>query len=314
MDKTSDARGAERKWLQVANREVITPDEGSGFRWAQHGYPEQGVAKWNYHPEYELHAIGQSEGRWVIGDKVGVFAPGHVALIGPHLPHDWVSFIERGEYIERRDTLIQFTQEWFSNCAAYMPELNAVKFRLEQSRSGLVFQAGTAGRISRALEQVGSHKPLTRLSALVTVFQIIADAPEDETHQLGARYSRPAGSKRQSMSTVDVGLDYILKNINGVVTLEAAAQLANMSESAFSRYFKRASGLTFTEMTIKLRISHACRLLELTDESIMSIAGQVGFTNQSNFNRQFRRITGMTPRNYRTDVRKHPLGGQGYHY
>ncbi|GAB3617720.1 AraC family transcriptional regulator [Okibacterium endophyticum] len=314
MTKTTEARGVERTWLQVANREVITPDEGSGFRWAQHGYPEPGVARWNYHPEYELHAIRQSEGRWVIGDKVGAFAPGHVALVGPNLPHDWVSLIEPGDYIERRDTLIQFSHEWFSSCSALMPELNAAKPRLEQSRSGLVFHASTAARLSQTLDQVGSNDPLARLSALVRVFHIIADAPQHEIVHLEARYSRPAGAKRRSISTVDVGLDYILKNINGPVTLEAAAQLANMSESAFSRYFKRASGLTFTEMTIKLRVSHACRLLDLSDESIMSIAGQVGYTNQSNFNRQFRRITGMSPRAYRAEVRERSLGGEGYHY
>lgn len=72
-----------------------------------------------------------------------------------------------------------------------------------------------------------------------------------------------------------------------------------MSESAFSRYFKAASGSTFTDMVRRLRLTRACWLLERTEMPIASIASTVGYRNLSNFNRQFLRSYGTTPREYR---------------
>ena len=72
-----------------------------------------------------------------------------------------------------------------------------------------------------------------------------------------------------------------------------------MSESAFSRYFKTASGLTFSAMVRKLRVANACRLLEAGDLAISAIASTTGYPNLANFNRQFLAETGMTPRDYR---------------
>jgi AraC-like DNA-binding protein len=72
-----------------------------------------------------------------------------------------------------------------------------------------------------------------------------------------------------------------------------------MSEPTFSRYFKKASGHTFTEMVRGLRIANACRLLARTDSTIAAISQAVGYGNLANFNRQFRQVVGLTPREYR---------------
>jgi AraC-like DNA-binding protein/mannose-6-phosphate isomerase-like protein (cupin superfamily) len=305
---------APRQWLQAAGREIIRPDEGYSVRWAQHGFPEVGVPRWNYHPEYELHLIRHSEGRFVIGDKVGVFGPGQVWLIGPGLPHDWVSFVAPGEHIAKRDTLIQFSDEWFAGSAATMPELDKLRPRLRESRNGLYFLGDTANRLGRLMDRMGEQEGIARLATLMSILERVADAPASEVTNLEANYARPREGPPSFMETVDIGLDYILNNMSGPVLLSIAASRASMSESAFSRYFKSASGLTFTEMTSKLRVSQACRLLDVGDDSIASIAQQVGYANLSNFNRQFRRIAGVTPREYRTLARSKPSRAESYHY
>ena len=78
-----------------------------------------------------------------------------------------------------------------------------------------------------------------------------------------------------------------------------AAKISFMSESQFSRIFKEASGLNFSEMIRKLRIEHGCKLLGSTELSIATISRECGFTNLSNFNRQFLREMGITPREFR---------------
>ena len=72
-----------------------------------------------------------------------------------------------------------------------------------------------------------------------------------------------------------------------------------MSEPSFSKYFKKASGMTFSDMVRRLRIANACRLLDQTDSSVADISAAVGYRNLANFNRQFRAETGVTPSAYR---------------
>ncbi len=69
-----------------------------------------------------------------------------------------------------------------------------------------------------------------------------------------------------------------------------------MSESRFSRFFRRATGNTFTDFVNRVRINRACQLLMETDRYITHICYEVGFNNVANFNRRFLEIKGMTPK------------------
>lgn len=72
-----------------AELEVILPEPEHSFRWYEHDYP-YAMARWNHHPEFEIHLIRHGSGRLLAGDYIGPFGPGHVAMIGPDLPHDWM--------------------------------------------------------------------------------------------------------------------------------------------------------------------------------------------------------------------------------
>jgi AraC-like DNA-binding protein len=114
--------------------------------------------------------------------------------------------------------------------------------------------------------------------------------------------------------------DHSLDQINAVVSriteqldhpLSAgriAAELG-MTESRFSRFFRRATGNTFTDFVNRVRINRACQLLMESDRPITEICYDVGFNNVSNFNRRFLDIKGMTPREFRRDV-EHRFGGR----
>ena len=75
-----------------------------------------------------------------------------------------------------------------------------------------------------------------------------------------------------------------------------------MSESRFSRFFRRATGNTFTDFVNHVRINRACQLLMESEHPITRIGFDVGFNNMANFNRRFLDIKGMTPREYRRQV------------
>lgn len=300
-DRTADedgvARRAELLMDRRADREVITPDPLHSVRWLEHDYPAA-VARWNYHPEYEIHLIRKSTGRFIVGDHVGPFAPGQVTLIGSGLPHDWVSALAPGEHIDLRDALVQFDGQWLDRCREWMPELGQLGPLLEESSRGVLFLGATAAAAAEQIESMGTTSGLPRLGHLVTLLATLAEAPASDKRLLAHEWFT-SPSDPIANAAVERGLDYVFKNLSGDVSLSEAARRAQMSEPTFSRYFKRASGHTFTTVVRKLRISHARILLEQTGTPIAAICYQVGFSNLSNFNRQFRAEVGATPREYR---------------
>lgn len=290
-----------------AAREVIRHLPNESFRWLEHDYPSE-IARWNYHPEYEVHLIRQGTGSYIIGDEIGPFAAGQVALIGPGLPHDWMSDLAPGEVIHNRDVALQFDDEWFDRCVAVMPELGHVRELLDSSHRGIVFLGETALEAAAALELIGITRGAQRLSHLLCLLAVLAEAPAAEKIFVAREWFSSTESSEGKLA-VESGLAYIFDNLDSRIRMSDAARLAHMSEPTFSKYFKRASGLTFSAMVKKLRIANACRLLASGEGTISAIAQGVGYSNLANFNRQFLTEVGMTPREYRRlDDSERPAG------
>lgn len=297
--EVSDAtvRLAERLTGLQANREVIPHEPGHSVRWHEHDYPSP-IARWNYHPEYEIHLIRRGTGRFIVGDFLGTFEEGQVTLIGSGLPHDWVSDLEPGEVIENRDAVLQFDGEWLLRCAELMPELLEVEDVLQQSSRGIHFTGDTAVQAAAAIEMVGSTTGLERLNNVLRVLTIFARSPEADRRFLARDWFEPQ-LDGEAAAVVDIALEYIFANHSGAVRMSEVADLVGMTQSTFSKYFRKSTGQNFSEMVRKLRLAHACRLLDQTDTPISSICYDVGFSNLSNFNRHFQSEIGLSPRAYR---------------
>ena len=304
-DSHASVRLAERLVGLSADREVVPHDPSHSVRWHEHDYPSP-IARWNYHPEFEIHLIREGTGRFIVGDHVGAFGAGQVVLVGSGVPHDWVSDLEPGQVIPKRDAVIQFDGSWALACAALMPEFVEVTHLLEQSGRGLLFLGSASREAAEKIEAVGASTGLVRLAHLIELFAVLARSGPADRQVLAAEWFRP-DLDRHAAAVVDISLDYIFSNQSGDVRLSEAARLVGMSESTFSRYFKRSVGQNFSDMVRRLRITHACRLLEQTTEPVASICFEVGFTNLSNFNRQFRAETGATPTAYRATIADRPV-------
>jgi AraC-like DNA-binding protein len=293
----ASARLAERLLGMRANREVIPADPNQSVRWHEHDYPSP-LARWNYHPEYEIHLIRKGAGKFIVGDHIGTFEAGHVSIVGSGLPHDWVSDLEPGEVLEGRDAVIQFDGKWVEQTASLVPELAEVTPLLEQAARGIEFLGSTAENAAASIEAMGTSTGLERLQHLLGLFAILTRAPQEERRYLADEWFRPQ-LDGQAAAVVDIVLEYVFSNHAGNVKMSEAAALVGMPEPTFSKYFKRATGQNFSDLVRKLRLAHARRLLERTDKTISDICYEVGFSNLSNFNRHFLNDTGETPRHYR---------------
>lgn len=102
---------------------------------------------------------------------------------------------------------------------------------------------------------------------------------------------------------VQKAICYIHDNLTSEITLEDIAHAANMSRASLSLNFKMVTGIAPYEYLLIRRVEHALSLLEDTNKSIVEISENSGFNNLANFNRVFKKINGMTPREYRKSRR-----------
>ena len=278
-------------------REVIPPHPQASVRVLTHDFPSE-ICGWGSHPEYEIHLITKTRGSFIAGDHIGTFAPGHVSMMGPNLPHDWVSDLADGQVAVDRDAVIQFSDDWIRGATDHLPELAELSEMLQRSTRGLVFSGATAWRAAETILACVHSHGVEQLGHLFKLLALFAHAPADEYEFVASEWmGRPTDAA--SRDAGEAGLSYIFDNLTGDIRLSTAARLAFMSEPTFSKYFKTATGMTFSSMVKKLRIAYARRLLDTSEHSVAQIAEMSGYHNMANFNRQFLAEVGMTPTAYR---------------
>jgi AraC-like DNA-binding protein len=272
---------------------IICPPEES-FRWFTHDYPYH-LAKWNYHPEYELHMICSTSGTMMVGDHLGDFGPGNLILTGPNLPHNWVSNIPPGEVVHNRDMLIQFTPEFAERVAGFCPELGSIRELYEDAAYGVEFSGPTATAGQALLAEIEAAHGAERVILFLRLMDVLARDPADRR-----RLSRLAPARRAELPpSIDQAMRLLNESHAEDLHLEAVAEVAGMTAQGFSRLFKRQTGHTFASYLVLTRVYAACTLLTQTHRPVTEICFEVGFNNVANFNRQFLKLCGRTPSEYR---------------
>ncbi|MGZ0716482.1 AraC family transcriptional regulator [Pseudomonas palleroniana] len=283
-----------------AEREVILPEPDHCFRWFEHGYPYD-LARWNHHPEFEIHLIRHGSGKLVAGDYIGAFNAGHVALIGPDLPHDWIGDLAPGEYLKGRDVVLQFDGAALLALRKNLPELGDLCPLFEQARRGLAFSGSTAAQAAQLMEAIGNAHGLQRLILFLQLLDTLKNAPQQQVQALASPCYAPTLGAR-SAERINLAFDYLMRELTADVRLSVIARQLEMSEAGFSRFFKRNTGHGFIELMRKFRVQRACRLLLQSEMSVAAIGFEVGYANLSNFNRHFRIEMNLTPSEYRRET------------
>ena len=270
--------------------------EGSfhSVRCLEHGAPNP-LIRWHYHEEYELHLIVQTSGKLFVGDYIGQFKPGNLVLTGPRLPHNWVSTDIPDQGVKIRDRVILFPDEPIRQASEFLPEFREVAPLLERARYGVEF-ADTGTLVAQYMDRIKASTGLTRFGIFLQLLSVLA-ARED--YQLLSSRQLQSYDSDASLQQISEVVDYLTANYASQFTMSDIARQWKMTESQFSRYFKRVTGNTFTNFVNRLRINRACQMLAESNRYISTICFDVGFNNVSNFNRRFIEIKSITPGQYR---------------
>ena len=256
-------------------------------------------AKFEYpihcHPEYEINLVINTKGTRVVGDSEESFSDLDFVMTGPYIPHVWKSELETNHVVT-----IQFSEELLNfqimNKRLFLP----VKQLLMDSMQGLCFYGPDAERIKDEIVELTKLQGFQTATKFLSILNELAHAPRRKlVSNLYESERLIHHSKSRRISKV---CKYIEENISQKITLSDAANLVNMSDSAFSHFFKRQTSISFITYVNNLRVAKACDLLANTALSASEICYDCGFNNKSNFIRLFTKRKNMTPIEYRNHI------------
>jgi len=104
---------------------------------------------------------------------------------------------------------------------------------------------------------------------------------------------------RERLSDVRNAMHFIESRLSEPMTLEDIARAGNMSKSHLNEQFRAVTGMTPYEYLLVSRVEHAVELLRATDMTVLAVSEACGFSNLANFNKAFKKRTGLTPQTYR---------------
>lgn len=252
----------------------------------------------HFHPEVQLTLIQEGEGTLIIGDKIDRFAPNDVLLIGSNLPHVLRSdpdYFQPDSSRRSSSVSVLFNAEQLETRVLSLPETRHVQQLLRESQHGIRFR-GPAGHW--LVEQFGAlptQRPFDQFLTLLNMLDFLTTCADREVLSATAFRHPQRPEDHQRLERV---FSFILEHYQSPISLEDVAGIANLTPGAFCRFFRQHTRKTFSTLLNEIRIEHACRYLRGSKVTISQIAFSCGFTNLSNFNRQFKQITGMPPGDY----------------
>jgi AraC-like DNA-binding protein len=264
------------------------------LRFIEHGAPDP-LIRWHYHDAYELHFILATTGKLFVGDYIGQFGPGNLVLTGPRLPHNWISTDVPPEGVKRRDMAIQFGHAPLELASKYIPELREVMPLLERAKYGIEF-FNISEQVERDFYRIRELQDVERFARFLKMMALLA---RTTSYRLLSSAQMQSSEDEDSLAKINTVFNYITENYGGPISADMLAARLGMSHTKFSRFFRKATGNSFTDFVNQIRINKACQLLMNTDRYVTNICYDVGFNNVANFNRRFLEMKGVTPKEFR---------------
>ncbi|TAH28564.1 MAG: AraC family transcriptional regulator [Cytophagales bacterium] len=138
------------------------------------------------------------------------------------------------------------------------------------------------------------------MSIILQIFHIISQNNSSSRVNTCSSIARGiTQSKESNTKRMTNIIEFTRENFRNKISIEDISAIANLSSSAFCRYFKKEKDKNYTDYVNELRIMYASNLLKSTEISVTQIVYESGFENPSHFFSLFKKITKKTPLQYR---------------
>ena len=260
------------------------------------------TSPYHYHPEFELTLITKGSGKRYVGNHMDYYEEGDLVFLAANLPHCWkTDCIQKGE-INASSLVIQFTENFMGADFFNKPEMIDIKNFLERSRCGILLKGKIVAEISNAMQNMaGEEVKFKQLTVLFEILYNLAITTECTTLNRFSNFAVPNGSNLERLNAV---FSYIINNFKTGVTLNEAANLANMTPNAFCKYFKKNTHKTFIEVVLDYRLRYSTIQLIHTDKSVGQICFNCGFSDVAHFSRMFKKKMNISPLQFKKTFAK----------
>lgn len=258
------------------------------------GHPRY-VMPMHWHEEYEMIQVQKGSFRYAIGQISGVAMPGDLLFVGSGELHSGVP--EAGEYrCVVFDAMLLKADEGSAAgrmLAAFREGHLAVRCRLPAEDAAL---AAVVSQLFAALEDKPKGFELMAQGCIYQFFALVA--------QNGYYEQRDGSDGKKWVAQLKDAISLIEREYAAHLTLAELARAAGMSKQYFCHFFKRMTGCSPIEYLNRHRIEMACYRLMSGAQNVTELAYACGFNDLSYFIRAFKRIVGVTPKQYALEQRR----------
>src|SRR5688572_1595664 len=254
---------------------------------------------WHFHSEYQLFVVLRGTGTRFIGDHVTPFTQGDMVFTGPNLPHLWQSgheYFEGNKHIWTEGIVVYFHEDFLGHEFLQKKEAYRLRQLFSRAQQGIRFVGATQEKAEKLMKELLKAKDFDSILSLLHLLNFLAASQEYKLLSSAGYTNLLKASDTERMNKVHA---YVMKNFREKISLDEVAEIANMTPSSFSRYFKTHANKTFSDFLAGIRIGYSCKLLIEKKMNITEACYESGFNTLSNFNRQFRAYTQTTPLQYK---------------
>lgn len=260
---------------------------------------------WHFHEEYEIVYIIKSTGTRFVGNNIELFSDEDLVLLGSSVPHMYRSDIDYYQNDPKKRVhaiTLQFSNDFFQHSLQQYPEFAKIKNLLEDAKYGIYFEKKANMQIRKKISEALHLEGLDLLLETLRILSLMSHSREKRLL---------SDEMEEHMTDTDINDSRIIKvkaylhrEYTRDIALKTVADIAGMNISAFCRYFLEKTSKTCFQYINELRVTYACKLLLEKRLTITQICYEAGYNNISNFNRQFKKITGFTPTEYMLEFNK----------
>ena len=254
------------------------------------------------HEVFELNFVEHAPGvRRIVGDSSEVIGAYDLVLItSPDLEHVWEQNTCTSEEI--REITVQFDFRMTEESLFARTPFLSMRKMMNEAQKGLSFPLNAIMKVYGLLDSLSSIKEgFYAVTQFITILYELSKCPGAKP--LASSSFAKIAVEDDSRRILKVK-NFISKNYQDEIRLPQLSDIAGMSPSAFSRFFKLHTGRNLTEYIIDIRLGAASRMLVDTAQSVSEISFKCGFNNLSNFNRIFKKKKGCSPTEFRENYHK----------
>lgn len=250
----------------------------------------------HWHSEFEINYIHRGKGEFICGNRKFTATEGDILILPPNMLHTAYPCKDNnliyGAFVFSSILLGANSND---RCTAecIRPIINGnvlVNVHIPSDSENYDSIKAMTDRIFFCVQENSPRMDLLLKGELMQLFWFLESSGNITFQQ------SPGNSHNEIIRPV---LEYMARNYQNDITIEQLADLIHLSKSYFMKCFKDTVGVSAIEHLTQLRMNAICEALSTTGDKIADIAFRCGYSNLSNFNRQFLKKVGCSPDEYR---------------